>query len=39
MMPEMNGFEVTRQLKKDFQTCHIPIILLTALGMISGALV
>mgnify|MGYP002946335301 FL=1 len=30
MMPEMNGFEVTRQLKKDFQTCHIPIILLTA---------
>lgn len=30
MMPEMNGFEVTRQLKSDFQTCHIPIILLTA---------
>lgn len=30
MMPEMNGFEVTRQLKGDFQTCHIPIILLTA---------
>lgn len=30
MMPEMSGFEVTRQLKSDFQTCHIPIILLTA---------
>ena len=30
MMPEMDGFEVTRQLKKEFQTCHIPIILLTA---------
>lgn len=30
MMPEMNGFEVTRRLKEDFQTCHIPIILLTA---------
>ncbi|MDR1938492.1 MAG: response regulator [Tannerellaceae bacterium] len=30
MMPEMDGFEVTKQLKKEFQTCHIPIILLTA---------
>jgi signal transduction histidine kinase/ligand-binding sensor domain-containing protein/DNA-binding response OmpR family regulator len=30
MMPEMDGFEVTRQLKTEFQTCHIPIILLTA---------
>ena len=30
MMPEMDGFEVTRQLKEEFQTCHIPIILLTA---------
>jgi signal transduction histidine kinase/DNA-binding NarL/FixJ family response regulator len=30
MMPEMDGFEVTRRLRDDFQTCHIPIILLTA---------
>lgn len=30
MMPEMDGFEVTRLLKHEFQTCHIPIILLTA---------
>lgn len=30
MMPEMDGFEVTRQLKQEFQTCHIPIILVTA---------
>ncbi|MFK7981534.1 MAG: two-component regulator propeller domain-containing protein [Saprospiraceae bacterium] len=30
MMPIMDGIEVTRELRKNFNTSHIPIILLTA---------
>ena len=30
MMPKTNGIQLTRQLKGDILTCHIPIILLTA---------
>jgi putative two-component system response regulator len=31
MMPEMDGFEVTRRLKEDWQTMAIPIVIVTAL--------
>ncbi len=32
MMPEMNGFELCEQIKSNPETCHIPVILLTALA-------
>ena len=32
LMPELNGLQLTEKLKNDFQTSHIPIILLTALA-------
>ena len=30
MMPELDGISMTKALKADFNTCHIPVVLLTA---------
>lgn len=34
MLPGIDGFQITKQLKEDLRTSHIPIILLTAKGSI-----
>ncbi|MCI2082385.1 MAG: ATP-binding protein [Bacteroidales bacterium] len=32
VMPEMSGIELCKQIKSDFNCCHIPVVLLTARG-------
>ena len=32
LMPGISGFEVVKRIKSNFDTCHIPVILLTALS-------
>ncbi|MBR3500992.1 MAG: response regulator [Bacteroidales bacterium] len=31
-MPEKDGFELCRSIKRDLQLCHIPVVLVTAMG-------
>lgn len=38
MMPQMDGYELVRQLKDDLLTHHVPIMLLTAKGSLSSKL-
>ena len=38
LLPKMSGFDVLKELKKDRQTKHIPVILLTNLGQKSDVL-
>lgn len=36
MMPEMDGFALCRHIKSHFETCHVPVILLTAKNTIQS---
>jgi len=36
LMPEINGYELCKLVKDDINTCHIPVILLTAMGEIEN---
>ncbi len=36
LMPKINGYELCKMVKNDINTCHIPVILLTAMGEIEN---
>ncbi len=36
LMPKINGYELCKIVKDDINTCHIPVILLTAMGEIEN---
>lgn len=36
MLPKQDGFSLTRNIKEDFRTSHIPVILLTAKGQVDS---
>ena len=36
VMPDMSGYELCRKIKEDLQSCHIPVILLTAKATIEN---
>lgn len=38
LMPEMNGYDLCAEIKKNFKTSHIPVLLLTAKSSISDEL-
>ncbi|ANW96389.1 hypothetical protein AXE80_08905 [Wenyingzhuangia fucanilytica] len=38
MMHEMDGFQFCEKIKKDPNTCHIPVVLLTALGEVEDTI-
>ena len=38
MMPELDGIEMTKQIKNDFSISHIPVIMLTAKSTIKDQL-
>jgi len=38
MLPEMDGFSLTKKIKEDFRTSHIPVVLLTAKEQVESQL-
>jgi CheY-like chemotaxis protein/MinD-like ATPase involved in chromosome partitioning or flagellar assembly len=39
MMPDLDGYEVTREIRSNPKTCHIPILMFTAKGLVDDKIV